>query len=123
MALGSVLMWLGVPVGWLWLGSHLTDSTQAGFGPYLLVLAGTVVSMAIVGKALGTLNRVHLRVTGRLPEHRSQATWMRSLRGERRGVRQERGVLDGVMLTSVGVALVAFGIWFFAFAGSSLPGG
>jgi hypothetical protein len=31
-------------------------------------------------------------------------------------------VLDSVMIISVGVALLLFGIWFFAFAGSSLPG-
>ena len=46
---------------------------------------------------------------------------MRSMRGD-----AERappvGVLDSVMIVSVGVALVLFGIWFFAFAGSSLLG-
>jgi hypothetical protein len=31
-------------------------------------------------------------------------------------------VLDTEMIVSVGAALVAFGVWFFAFAGSSLPG-
>jgi hypothetical protein len=51
-----------------------------------------------------------------------QASWMRSMRGERRPGRQ-RGVLDAVMIVSVALALVAFAIWFFAFAGSSLPGG
>ena len=34
---------------------------------------------------------------------------------------QQPGVLDRVMLTSVLLAVVAFGVWFFAFAGSSLP--
>ena len=31
------------------------------------------------------------------------------------------GVLDKVMIVSVVLAVVAFGVWFFAFAGSSLP--
>jgi hypothetical protein len=31
------------------------------------------------------------------------------------------GVLDKVMVVSVGVALVLFAVWFFGFAGSSLP--
>ncbi|WP_187369349.1 hypothetical protein [Baekduia soli] len=122
MAVGSVVMWLVVPVAWLWLGSHMTSSTQPSIGPYLLVLAGTVVSMVAIGKGLGALNRLHMRVTGRLRDRRAQAAWMKSMRGERRGVHDDRGVLDGVMLTSVGIALVLFGIWFFAFAGSSLPG-
>jgi hypothetical protein len=34
---------------------------------------------------------------------------------------RDRGVLDQVMLVSVSAALVVFGIWFFGFAGSSLP--
>ena len=43
------------------------------------------------------------------------------MRGDRdRGRR--RSVLDGVMMISVGIALAAGAIWFFAFAGSSLPG-
>ena len=33
------------------------------------------------------------------------------------------GVLDQVMLISVALALVAFAVWFFGFAGSSLPTG
>jgi hypothetical protein len=47
---------------------------------------------------------------------------MKSMRGERKGVHQDRGVLDGVMMISVAIAFLIFGIWFFAFAGSSLPG-
>ena len=36
--------------------------------------------------------------------------------------RPPRSVLDVVMVISVSIALVAmFGIWFFVFAGSSLP--
>jgi len=46
---------------------------------------------------------------------------MRSMRGERSSTRK-RGVLDTVMIVSVGFALALFGIWFFGFAGSSLPG-
>ena len=121
MALGSIAMWLVVPIAWLWLGSQMTNSSQPSIGPYLLVLAGTIVSMIVIGKLLGTLNRMHMRVTGRMRDTREQATWMKSMRGERRGTHQDRGVLDGVMMISVGIALALFGIWFFAFAGSSLP--
>ena len=42
------------------------------------------------------------------------------MRGERTSTRRG-GVLDKVMIVSVGVALVAFAVWFFGFAGSSLP--
>src|SRR3954467_6441517 len=74
MAAGSIAMWLAVPVAWLWLGSQMTGSPPPSIGPYLLVLAGTIVSMVIIGKGLGTLNRMHMRVTGRMTE-REQAAW------------------------------------------------
>jgi len=45
---------------------------------------------------------------------------MKSMRGERE--RRRRSVLDTVMMISVGVALALSAVWFFGFAGSSLPG-
>jgi hypothetical protein len=77
--------------------------------------------MFVVGKLLGALDRYHGRITGLDDGKPQQAAWMRSMRGERERKRR-RSVLDSVMTISVGVALVLFGIWFFAFAGSSLPG-
>ncbi|HEX2412631.1 MAG TPA: hypothetical protein VHJ39_15800 [Solirubrobacteraceae bacterium] len=120
MAVGSVVMWLGVPLGLIYLASKLADTPNPSMGPYLLVLIGLPVGMALVGKALGTLNRAHVRLTGaETDEYRPG--WTRSMRGERR-VERRGGVLDKVMIVSVAVAAVAFAIWFFGFAGSSLPG-
>jgi hypothetical protein len=84
------------------------------------VLVGLPIGMAIVGKCLGTLDRAHARLTGRFDSTRRPATWMRSMRAERVSTRRA-GVLDRVMITSVALAILAFGIWFFGFAGSSLP--
>jgi hypothetical protein len=121
MAVGSVVMWIGVPIGLIYLASQLADSSKPSAGPYLLVLIGLPVGMAIVGKLLGILDRLHGRLTGR-EEERHRATWLRSMRAERTSNRRA-GVLDQVMVISVGLALIAFGIWFFGFAGSSLPSG
>jgi hypothetical protein len=120
MAVGSVVMWLVSPVAWLWVASRMTNSSQPSLGPYLLVIVGMIVTAFVIGKFLGVVNRAHMRVTGRLTK-REQAAWMKSMRGERRGVHNDRGVLEQVMAISVAIALVLFGIWFFAFAGSSLP--
>jgi len=119
MAVGSVVMWIGVPVGLIYLASRIAGSSQPGAGPYLLVLIGLPVGMALVGKLLGMLDRLHGRLTGR-EEERHRATWLRSMRAERTSNRRA-GVLDQVMIVSVAIALVAFGVWFFGFAGSSLP--
>jgi hypothetical protein len=123
MAIGSVVMWLGVPLGLVYAASKIADSSQPSLGPYLLVLFGLPIGMAIIGKGLGMLDRAHQRLTGIGDEsgRRRAASWNRSMRGER-GSTRRGGVLDRVMIVSVGMALLAFGIWFFAFAGSSLPG-
>jgi hypothetical protein len=122
MAIGSIAMWLVTPAFWLWVASRMTSSTQPSAGPYVLVLAGTVVTMIVIGKALGALNRAHQRVVGAEAEQRRQATWMRSMRGERQVASAPRGVLEVVMMISVGLAIALMAVWFFAFAGSSLPG-
>ncbi|MBI5107016.1 MAG: hypothetical protein HZB46_18880 [Solirubrobacterales bacterium] len=120
MAAGSIAMWLVAPVAWLYLASQMTSSTAPSAGPYLLVLAGLVVTFAIIGKALGALNRAHQRVTGAGVERR-RATWLKSMRGERDEPARPNGVLEVVMLTSVSLALLVMAVWFFGFAGSSLP--
>ena len=121
MAFGSVLMWLGVPIGLIYLASRIADSPTPSMGPYLLILIGLPVGMVAVGKVLGALDRYHGRITGLDDGRPQQAAWMKSMRGERER-RRRRSVLDTVMMISVGVALLLSAIWFFGFAGSSLPG-
>ena len=75
-----------------------------------------------VGKVLGMLDRYHGRITGLDDGKPQQAAWMKSMRGERER-RRRRSVLDTVMMISVSIALVLSAVWFFGFAGSSLPGG
>jgi hypothetical protein len=120
MALGSVFLWIGLPVGWVWVASRTVKSSQPTLGPYLLVLVATPLSMWICAKLLFRLNGLYARLTGQTYEVRTQLPWHKSMRGER-GSNRPTTVLDLVMIISVSVALTAFGIWFFFFAGSSLP--
>lgn len=121
MGVGSLLMWVANPIFWLWVGSRLTTTTQPSMGPYIVVLAGVIATMVALGKTLGWLNRVHMRVTRSDGRMRVQAPWLRSMRGEREPAR-DASVLDVVMVVSVGLAMLAMAVWFFVFAGSSLPG-
>jgi hypothetical protein len=120
MAAGSVAMWVAVPVFWLWLASRLQEGSQPSLGPYVVVIAGIPISMLVIGKILARLDRLYAVVLGAPRQQRIQASWQKSMRGERGSTRQ-RTVLDSVMVVSVSLALVAFGVWFFGFAGSSLP--
>jgi hypothetical protein len=121
MALGSVVMWIGVPLALVYIASKIADTPNPSMGPYLLIIVGLPIGMAVVGKGLGALNRAHIRLTGaEVDEYRPG--WTRSMRGER-NVDRRGGVLDKVMIISVGVAALCVAGWVFGFAGSSLPGG
>jgi hypothetical protein len=120
MAVGSVILWIGVPVGWLYLVSQIVDSPRPAMGPYVLVIVGIPATMVVVAKLLAALDRLYGRVVGTAPQARAPLPWHRSLRGDRDAARQ-RSVLDVVMVCSVALAVLCFAVWFFVFAGSSLP--
>ena len=95
MAVGSVVMWLGVPLGLVYLASRLADTPNPSMGPYLLIIIGLPLGMALVGKVLGWLNRLHIRITGaEVDEYRPG--WTRFAR--RAGRQPARRVLDRVMI-------------------------
>jgi hypothetical protein len=121
MALGSVFLWIVVPIGWLWIASHSTKTSAPTLGPYLLVIFAVPITMWIVGKLLFRTNRLYERVTGTDSEVRVQLPWHKSLRDSANSGRRTT-VLDVVMIASVGVALLAFAVWFFIFAHTSMPG-
>ena len=102
MVLAAIVLWVGVPFGWLWVGSQVQGSTDS-LGLALLVMAvGVLVSIAVLMRLLGWLNLQHTHAR------------------ERRGLETYGNVtLEAVMTLSAGVALVSFCIWFFLFSGSS----
>jgi hypothetical protein len=120
MGIGSIAMWLVVPIGLVYLASQLQDSSQPSLGPYLVVIFGLPIGMVIIGKLLGSLDRYYHRVTGTERDVRVQLPWMKSMRGERDSTRPFR-MLNVVMVISFSLAAICFGIWFFFFAGSSIP--
>ena len=116
MAIGSVVMWLGIPALLLWLASKMQHGSNPSFGPYLMVLFGLIVLMTAMGMLLGALDRAYIRVTrtedeGPIP----RPAWLKSVRGER-GSTQRQTILGTVMAISVMVALAASAIWFTFFA-------
>lgn len=122
MAVGSVFLWLGIPYLWIWGVSQSVDSSQPSFGPYMVVLIGIPVSMVLVGKLLSQLNDVYGRLTRTTADVRVHTPWLKSMR-DTPGTGRPRQVIDVVMVISVSVALVLFGLWFLLFAeGGGLPG-
>jgi hypothetical protein len=100
MLLGCLVLWVGVPLGWLWIGSQVQASGSLGTA-LAVTMTGTIVSIFVLVIALGRLNRLHAELMER--RHRS----MRS------------SALEVILVSSAGIAIVGFGVWFFLFAGTT----
>ena len=118
----AILVGAGVPLFWIWLGSQIQGSRGAQAveaGTAVIMIVGILISytvVLIVAGAIQARGQGAQRPPTRYP-------WMRSMRDE--PYRPGTGKLSPVEAVFVGtavVASVAMMIWFFAFAGSPLPG-
>jgi hypothetical protein len=117
MALGSVVMWLGVPLGWIWVASRLQHGVgNPSPGPYLLIAVTIPVSMILVAKALRLLDHAFTTLVGFGGEAHIPLPWTKSMR-DTRGPTRGLTVLEIVMIVSVAIAGAAFGIWVAFFGG------
>lgn len=119
MAVGSIVLWIGIPLAWLWGVSQVSDTYST---VHLMALFGCPITMVLWGLALGRVNLIYLRITDAPTRSRHQTAWLVPMSGEAKGD-QPRPVLETLMAISVALAVVTFLVWFFFFAGSSLPAG
>jgi hypothetical protein len=122
MIFGALMLWVGNPVIWLWVGSQLTTSQSASFGPYAVVAIGVLFSTIVTVMALARVNRLYERLTGTTPTVRVRLPWLKSLRDER-GAPRTVTVFDVILVCTAVTGVTAAVIWFLFLAGSSLPGG
>jgi hypothetical protein len=101
MMLGAgLVLWIGVPLAWLYIGSQVQGATDSVGTAIAVMLVGVVVSILAVVPILGWLNRKHLE--------------LRAARGlDTHG----QTALEAVMTVSVVVAVLAFVVWFFVIVG------
>ena len=102
MFIGSLVMWLGTPLLWLWVGSQIQGSTSSLSLALLAMGAGALATVLVLAWLLSRLSQLH------------------------RGIVIARGqddpghrMLESVMIAAAGIAMVAFGVWFLLFAGAS----
>jgi hypothetical protein len=97
-ALGSVVMWAGIPLAWLWIGGRvysLTASLGADIGVAFLGFVLTLFA------ALSGLRRI-------------DRGWIALRR--RAGYEQEEGALSQIVVVSATLALVMFIGWYYLFS-------
>ncbi len=101
MFLGSLVLWVGVPVAWLWIGSRLQNGTSLATATGVMMI-GMLLSVTLLLAALGWLSRRHTELQ------------------ERRNVPEsETTALERVLVSSAVIAVIGFLVWFFGFSGSS----
>jgi hypothetical protein len=115
--LGSAALWIGIPVGGLWLAGELTTTAQ---GFLFATLGGIPLAMTAFAWLLYRVNDRYERSRGAeaASGHRRSA-WLVSASDERSRVRRARApraLIDVAMTLSATAALVLMAIWFFFFS-------
>ena len=102
MVIGSLVLWVGTPLGWLWVASQVQGETQSLGEALAVAFVGVVITVIILASLLSRLSDTY------------------------RANRLARGlgdpghvVLEGVLVISAGVTMAAFGVWFLFFAGAA----
>lgn len=102
MFLGGIGLWVGVPLGWLYVGAQVQGATNSLGAALAVMFCGSIITIGLLVLLLGRLNRLHAELR------------------ERRGLEDHGNTaLEAVMTVSAGVALLGFALWFFLFSGSS----
>jgi heme/copper-type cytochrome/quinol oxidase subunit 2 len=97
---GGLLLWVGMPLGWLYVGGQVQGASGSLGLALLTMLVGVVLSIALIVPTLAWLNAKHsdLREARGLESHGQSA-------------------LEAVMTVSVVIAVIAFVLWFFVIEG------
>lgn len=102
MVIGSLVLWIGTPLLWLWVGSQIQGATSSLGTALGASFLGVVVTIGLLAAVLAKLSDVY------------------AANRRARGL-EDTGhyVLERVLVVSAGLTLAAFVIWFFFLAGAS----
>jgi energy-converting hydrogenase Eha subunit C len=110
---GCMLLWIGVPILWLWVGSQIEAATDLGIA-LAAAMAGSITTIILLAWGLAWLNRRHIEWRLRRDPAAAEA-WDRAGDDER----QTGGVLEPMIVATAALAVALFAVWFLFFAGAS----
>jgi hypothetical protein len=121
MVVGSFILWLAVPLGWLWVGSKINQSLDPSFGAYVAIAIGIPATMLVLFTLLRRVDAAHQELTGTLSDAKPvPPPWRRSMRDER-NMHAPTSALDIILVATAIAAGLVLLVWFAFFAGSPLP--
>jgi hypothetical protein len=88
---------------------------QVHYGPLAVMVLGMLGTYLVAIEIAARLDRRDRSIEPRRPMN-----WNRSLSAERRGASATTS-MERLFMTATGAVAIAFEVWLFAFAGSSLP--
>lgn len=120
MLLAALALWTAIPLGWIYIGSKLSETQFPSQGPYAVVAIGILVTIVIDAWLIGRLNDLYVRVTGTNRLTPMRPTWLKSMRDSSAPIGTTT-VVEAVMIGSVLLAGAVLVAWFFLLAGSPIP--
>jgi len=120
----AINVWTGAPLLALWVGSQVQPGRLLSYRGVVTVVVVLAVLTFLLGWALTWLSARYDKLTGRPPVAGQTSPWHRAMRGDRvEDIRARFGVSapEKAVAACVAAGLLAFEIWFFFLAGSSLP--
>jgi hypothetical protein len=119
MLITALALWTAIPVGWLYIGSKVSQTQFPAEGPYALVAVGIIVSIVVDAWLIGFLNGVYVRITGTNRLSPMRPSWLKSMR-DSSPAGATTTVVEAVLMGSVMLAVLVFVGWFFLLAGSPI---
>jgi hypothetical protein len=120
MLIAALALWTAIPVGWLYIGSKVSQTQFPAEGPYAVVAVGIIVTIVIDAWLIGRLNALYVNVTGTNRLSPMRPGWLKSMR-DTDAAPGTTTVVEAVMMGSVMLAVLVFVGWFFLLAGSPIP--
>ncbi len=102
MILGSIVLWVGTPLLWLWIGSQVQGHTESLADALAVAFVGVVISIVLLASVLSRLSDIY------------RANCLARGRADPGHV-----VLEAVLVVSAALSMSAFAVWFFFFAGAA----
>jgi hypothetical protein len=115
-AAGVLLLGIGVPLLWVFIASKLSDTfLKVPLLPLLVMVSGLFVTYMLLASVVARFDKERAAMGP------ARMSWNRSL-GAERNPNNPTTKWERVFITTALVMTFLFEIWFFVFAGSSLPG-
>jgi hypothetical protein len=112
-----VLLAVGIPMFWVWVGSQVQGGTSPTGTAIVTVISGLILSYSVVAVIVSW-------VKGRSAKGPAQPvrySWNRSLRGER-SQPAATTFLENVLVIATIVVAIVVAVWFFLFGNPGVPG-